>query len=341
MESIPLCPRQVIAISQEDCALRQSAPEALLGALADSPETFTHMLACGNGLPVGIALQCPPFPEKRDKPVTACYIAQCKQVFRTQMHDKAAFYYLIGVKNFRALRAAVLALTDMTGRTLVAELHTAEESRMEDGTDCLAAVGVLQRIGVSTVILRADEAVHLEDTLTRIAPHARLSLGVRVPSAWLHAHVTLTNTEIALPVPQESAAELWAALSAYAGCRAVRRDHDDMILAPDGRDAHFIHAVTDISDEIPCDHRLEQRLLDIEDEEAAALKLVLKEEDDLYNLETALYMLSRPVCLCAETPELLEKALRVYHGLAIDDGTCARDALISRYFSEKYGMICL
>lgn len=341
MEPIPLCPRHVIALSEADCALHESEPEALLGALADSPLMFARMRACKDGVPVGIVLPCPPFPRKREEPVTELYIAQCKEVFRQKMHDKAAFYYLNGAESFRALRAAVLALTDMTGRTIIAELHTAGESRMADGTDCLAAVGVLQRIGVSTVIVRAAEAAHLEDALARIAPYARLSVGVRVPSAWLRAQVCLINAEIVLPVPNEGAAEVWAALSAYAGCRVVRRDHDDMILAPDGRDAHFVHAVTDISDEIPCDHHLEERLLEIEDEEAAALKLVIKEEDDLYNLETDLYMLSRPVCLCAETPELLEKALRIYHGLAIYDGTWPQDAMVVKYFSEKYGMICL
>ena len=82
-------------------------------------------------------------------------------------------------------------------------------------------------------------------------------------------------------------------------------------------------------------------LLEIEDEEAAALKLLLHEEDDLYNLETDGYMLSRPVCLYAEHPELLEKALRVYPGLAIYDGTWEIAPAVARYFSEKYGMICL
>ena len=123
--------------------------------------------------------------------------------------------------------------------------------------------------------------------------------------------------------------------------QTVSRDHDDVILAPDGHNAHFIDAVTDISDEIACDHHLEENLLEIEDQEAAALKLLIQEEDDLYNLETDLYMLSRPVCLCAETPELLEKALRIYCGLAIYDGTWEQDPALVKYFSEKYGMICL
>ncbi len=45
-----------------------------------------------------------------------------------RMHDEAAFYYLRGAEDFRALRAAVLALTDMTGRTIIAELRAGEDA---------------------------------------------------------------------------------------------------------------------------------------------------------------------------------------------------------------------
>ena len=339
MEPIPLCTRQILAISGQGCALAASVPASLIGALATSEKSFQRML--GYGLPVGVALPCPPTPKDMDTPWIERYIKQCKTAFRPRMQEKAAFYYLRGAEDFRALRAAVLALTDMTGRTVVAELHAAAEGRMADGTDCLAAVGVLQRIGVSTVMLSAAQPEQLEDALERIAPYARLSIGVCVPCSWLEQNIQLTNVEILLPAPHESAARVWQALEGYAGGRTVRRDHDDVILAPDGRDAHFIDAVTDISDEIDCDHHLEERLLEIEDEEAAALKLLLHEEDDLYNLETDGYMLSRPVCLYAEHPELLEKALRVYPGLAIYDGTWEIAPAVARYFSEKYGMICL
>lgn len=341
MEPIPLCTRHVIATSAEDFALLDRAPEALAGALASSPKTFARMLEQNQTLPVGMSLPCPPVPENLEMPKTEHYIALCKEAFRPRMQDKAAFYYLRGAEDFRSLRAAVLAVTDMSGRTIIAELHVDEEGRMADGTDCLAAVGVLQRIGVSTVILNAAEPEALEDALERIAPYARLSVGVSVPCAWLRAGVKLTNVEALLPAAHESAPRVWQALADYTGGRTVGRDHDDVILAPDGCNAHFIDAVTDISDEIDCDHRLEENLLEMEDQEASALKLLIHEEDDLYNLETDLYMLSRPVCLCAETPELLEKALRIYSGLAIYDGTWEQDPALVKYFSEKYGMICL
>lgn len=341
MEPIPLCTRQVIATTREGYALQKRAPGALAGALATSPRTFEQLLEEAAGLPAGMTLPCPPVPEGLEYPATERYITLCKQAFRPRLHDKAAFYYLRGAEDFRALRAAVLAFTDMSGRTLIAELPAGEEGRMPDGTDCLAAVGVLQRIGVSTVVFTAASPEQLEDALERVAPYARLSVGASVPAAWLRAGVRLTNVELLLPAPHENALRVWDALEGYTGGRTAGRDHDDYILAPDGSNAHFIDAVTGISDEIECDYRLEERLLEVEDEEAAALKLVLYEEDDLYNLERDLYMLSRPVCLCAEDPEILEKALRIYPGLALYDGTWEQDSTVVKYFCKKYGMIWL
>lgn len=341
MEPIPLCTRQVLATSREDYVLQEQAAGALAGGLATSMRTFEQILQENDGVPAGVTLPCPAVPEDMEYPATERYITLCKKAFRPRMHDKAAFYYLRGAEDFRALRAAVLAFTDMSGRTLIAELPAGEEGCMPDGTDCLAAVGVLQRIGVSTVIFTADQPDWLEEALERVAPYARLSIGASVPTRWLREGIRLTNVELLLPAAHENARRVWEALQEYTGGRTVGRDHDDYILAPDGRNAHFIDAVTGISDEIECDHRLEERLLEVEDEEAAALKLVLYEEDDLYNLENDLYMLSRPVCLCAEDPELLEKALRIYVGLALYDGTWEQDPAVVKYFCEKYGMIWL
>ncbi len=341
MEPTPFSKRQVIATSREDYALQSRIPGALTGALATSMRTFEQMQQEGIDVPAGITLPCPALPDGLEYPVTEQYIELCKQAFRPRLHDHASFYYLRGAADFRTLRAAVLAFTDMSGRTLIAELTAGEDGRMPDGVDCLAAVGVLQRIGVSTVIFTAEQPEQLEDALARVAPYARISIGASVPASWLRAGVRLTNVEVLLPPAHESALRIWDALESYTGGRTAGRDHDDYILAPDGYNAHFIDAVTNISDEIECDHRLEERLLEIEDEEAAALKLVLHEEDELYNLEEDLYMLSRPVCLCAEDPELLEKALRIYVGLAIYDGTWEQEPAVLKYFCKKYGMIWL
>ena len=54
------------------------------------------------------------------------------------VYKRQAFYYLHGASTFPALRAAVLALGDLCGRTVIAELHVEDdEGHLPDGTDCL------------------------------------------------------------------------------------------------------------------------------------------------------------------------------------------------------------
>ena len=223
-------------------------------------------------LPQGYALRCPPVPEGLEPPKTERYIASCKKLFRRDAQQPADFFLLHGAEDFRALRACVLAMTDLTGKTLIAELETADGGRMADGTDIVAAAGVLQRIGVSTLLVGARRPDELSEALERLAPYARLSVGARLPAQWLRDGVALAGAELFAPVPGEPEEGLREALAGWGGWRGAERDHDDVLLVPDGRDAHFIAPTVDVSDEIVCDHRLYESLLEAEDEEAAVLK---------------------------------------------------------------------
>lgn len=341
MDTIPLQRPQLILTDPAEAGLAVAHKADVAGALAYSATDFERFTAACPGLPVGLVLTCPPLEADREAPWTEDYIARCREAFAPAMRADAAFWYLRGAVDFRALRAAVLAVTDLSGRAIVTGLPMAEGDRLIDNTDCVAAVGVLQRIGVATVILSADDKEALEDALERLAPYARLSIGVRCPLSWMDGDLTLTNTELLLPMPGEPAAGLLEAADRPTLCRIERDDLEEYILCPDGRDAHFIDPTTDISDEIECGARLDERLLELEDEEAAAFKLLIEEESDLGTLEECMYMISRPICLCAENPELLERALRIYCGLALYDGTWEQDEHVVRYFEEKYGMIRL
>ncbi len=344
MESIPLSEGQLMVTDPDDHSLLVSNQELIAGALAADPQIFARMRETCPEIPVGLMLACPTLPKDDVLPACEAYIAECRKRFQPLLQLHADFYYLHGVSNFHALRAAVLAVTDLSGAALMAELPVDADCRMEDGTDCVAAVAVLQRIGVSTVVLTASEPEDLPEALHGIAPYARISLGVRCPAVWLLRGLDLPNVELFVPMANERARRLadLVQLRRVNGTQTiVPRELDDVVLAPDGRDAHFIDWTTSISDEISCDHLLGERLIELEDEAPAAFKLLLEEEEDVIALEENLYMITRPVCLCAESPELLEKALRVYAGLALYDGTWEQEARILKYFSEKYGLICM
>lgn len=323
--------------------LYEEQPERFGGALAPDGETCAAWAKKLDSIPVGIALDCPTVPDREscELPLTLCYIDLCKTVFQPLLHQDAAFYYLRGAQTFAALRAAVIALGELSGRTVITEILVEDDKgRLADGTDVRAAVGVLQRIGVTTVILSAHDPESLTEALEMTAPYARLSLGVAVHSAWLREQTILYNTEVVLPIEYDSEDRLLQALGTHKCGRLVPRDHDDFILAPDGTNVHFIDPTIDISDEIECGPRLEETLIDAEDE-AGALKLVLECEEDVITLEEYRYMISRPLCLCAESAALLEQGLRVYAGLALYDGTWEQPEEIVHYLEQKYGLIRL
>ena len=341
---IPLCQSghrpQLLLNDPAALPLYHRAPEHFAGALAPDAalcDAWAEELA---PLPVGLTLACPPEPDAEhcERPITMCYIEQCKDAFRPLLHEDAAFYYLHGAPTFPALRAAVLALGDLCGRTIIAELCVEDDAgHLNDGTDVRAAIGVLQRIGVTTVLLTAPDPEALTQALEIAAPYARLSVGVCMRADWV-PQTTLFNTEVILP--DDPAAFVQALESDRLQCRTLPRDHDDFICAPDGRHAHFINPMIDISDEIECGPHLDEDLIEAEDD-AGAFKLLLETEEDVITLEESRYMISRPLCLCAESADLLEQGLRVFPGLALYDGTWEQDEAVISNFETKYGMIRL
>jgi len=330
---------QILLTRQEALPLCQEHPEWFAGALAPDAVRCEKWVKTLSDIPVGLPLDCPEWIDTEEPLVTLQYIRLCKKTFRPLLHRNAAFYYLRHVGNFQALRAAVLALGDLSGKTVMAELSIDEEGRLPDGTDVLAAVGVLQRIGVTAIVFTASDPTVLTEALEITAPYARLSIGVQMHIEWLWAQIPLYNTEFLLPA-DEKENKLISAIEEYTAADFLEREHNDLILAPDGKNAHFISPTIDISDEIECGPRLEEAVLQAE-EDTGALKLLLETEDDVIALETYGYMISRPVCLCASSAELLEQGLRVYPGLALYDGTWEQPEEVVKYWEQKYGLIRL
>ena len=142
---------QLMLTSSDDVPLWRAHPDRFAGAIAPDGAACDEWEKQLDPLPVGIALDCPPVPDEEDenveRPVTLFYIRQCKEAFRDRLHEDAAFYYLRNAETFASLRAAVLALGDISGRTVIAELTLADdEGHLSDGTDVRAAIGVLQRV---------------------------------------------------------------------------------------------------------------------------------------------------------------------------------------------------
>ena len=134
MEPIPLSGGQLILTNPDDHTLLARDPSLIGGALAHDLDTLQKMRMTCPEVPVGLSAACPPLPEDRDVPLCERYIRTCRAAFKPFVQERPAFYYLHGAENFRALRAAVLAMTDLSGAALMAELPVDADGRMEDGS---------------------------------------------------------------------------------------------------------------------------------------------------------------------------------------------------------------
>ena len=222
--------------------------------------------------------------------------------------------------------------------------------RIEEGTASLSATlcasdgprletVTVKRMG-SPAVTGSGAAVFVTDTSADIAASTSTVEMLLLGSG---SEASLLTTAVLKMMPEaegDSVPALLRALDEKADCRSIVRDHDDFILAPDGTNAHFIDPTIDISDEIECGPRLGEDLLEAEDD-SGAFKLLLETEDDLVALEECRYMISRPICLCAENADLLEKGLRVFPGLALYDGTWEQPDEVVHYWERKYGLVRL
>ena len=69
------------------------------------------------------------------------------------------------------------------------------------------------------------------------------------------------------------------------------------------------------------------------------LSIRLEDEDELENFEEAQYSIAKPLHLLCEDAELLEKALRMYQGIAMYTGDLPAETLETLH--KKYGLIVL
>lgn len=85
---------------------------------------------------------------------------------------------------------------------------------------------------------------------------------------------------------------------------------------------------------LPCSASLADDIEECEDE---ILAVSITSQQDFEYFEEAQYAVDRPLCLMCEDAELLEKALRVFQGKCMYEGSLDPEVLAS--LSEKYGLV--
>lgn len=307
--------------------------------------------------PTGLSI--PPFGQTPFEELVQIYAQQaaaCKD---------ADLFVLETAVSMAEARAAVLAVRSVSDKPVWACFTCGEDGRTPTGVDVLAAMIVMQGMGVSAFGLNCSDGPDcVAEQLERLAPYAAVPL-IAKPSAGLPTVENgmpvydCTPERFASFVPRLAA----AGVGVFGGCcgagpkhiealkRAlagvtpapIRPQDPDVIPCASEKEARFITPEVDVGESIECTPDLLEDILNAEeDSPQGALKISVLEQDDVDIFAENQYAIKDALCLTTDVPELLEAALRAYQGRAFWDGTEDEiDPAFLREMSRKYGLILL
>ena len=263
---------------------------------------------------------------------------------------KVDLYLVETMMDMAEARAAVLAVRETDpDKPVMVSFFCDDEGRTPEGVDVLAALIVMQGMGVDAFGLNCMEPEIMAEQLERLAPYATIPL-IAAPNGgeWdLAGYVERfasagvrffgaccgSTPEDIVAIGQEMDR---LQLGAYI---PVEQD-PDVIPCASEREARFITPDVDVGEDIECTPDLTEDILDAEDV-GSTLKILIQEHDDLDMFAENQYLVEDALCLSSDVPELLEQALRVYQGRAFWDGTGDIEPEDLQPLVEKYGLIIL
>lgn len=259
-------------------------------------------------------------------------------------------------------RAAVLAVRRVSQKPIWVCFTCDDNGRTPMGTDVLAALIVMQGMGVSAFGLNCvAEPEALAEQLERIGPYASIPL-IAKPSAGLPqgGNYAWGPGRLAGLVPRMAE----AGVRIFGGCCGTGPEHitalaqaaagvdfsrlaapekdPDVIPCASEREARFITPDVDVGEVIECSPDLMEDILEAEEKcPQGALKIAILEEDDVDIFAENQYAVRDALCLSSDVPELLEAALRVYQGRAFWDGTEELEPEFLDQMRRTYGLVLL
>ncbi len=269
------------------------------------------------------------------------------------------FLHIFDMQDLSEGRAALLAAHEAT-RLPVIVSAACDEDGMVGETDVMACLAVCQGIGCAAFGLscynRPDIA---QQQLARLYPYASVPLFVKLDAYEQDGY------EKTLVSPGKYASHVRGCLEAgatsiFTGAGAVAEyaqlagielaefsesqitagpKKEGVILSATSREAHFIDPMLDISEPLYVGTELDEDIYDAEQSGVDAIKVHLREVDDIELFAESLYMLDLPLCLSADDLSLFERAAMLYPGRALYDGTCDFEDEELRPILEKYGVI--
>ncbi len=262
-------------------------------------------------------------------------------------------------------RAAVLAVKSVSDKPIWVTFTCDENGRTLAGNDVLAAMIIMQGMGVSAFGLNCSTGPEaMLEQLERLTPYATVPL-IAKPNAGLPS--TEDGKTVYHCPPEEFVSYVdrlaAAGVRIFGGCCGTGPEHiaalkaavervdfsrfptperdPDVIPCASEQEARFITPDVDVGEVIECTPDLLEDILDAEEHCQGALKIAILEQDDVDIFAENQYAVKDALCLYSDVPELLEGALRAYQGRAFWDGTGELEPEFLHEMSRKYGLVLL
>lgn len=314
----------------------------------------------GDLSPLGVFIK--PFGDTDFEQMVEIYAEQV----RALLGGGVDFFVLETVMTLTEARAAVLAVRENTDKPIFVTFTCDEHGKTIWGADILAALIVMQGMGVSAFGLNCSTGPEaMAENMRRLAPYARIPL-IAKPNAGLPRVDEAGNTFFDMAADDFCAFTedfIQSGVRLFGGCcgtdethiLALGREVERLAPAPfvpaeesqeflpcaTERSAQFIDPTIDVGVSIKCSPELAEDILNAEEEPTGAIKILIENEDDLETFELNQYMINEALCLCSDSEAVFEHALRVFNGRAFYDGTCELSEPFLLRMSKKYGLVRL
>ncbi|MVB11284.1 Homocysteine S-methyltransferase [Caprobacter fermentans] len=300
------------------------------------------------GIPVGGAigpsgLFVPPHGESDFDDIFDGY----REQIRALDEGGADFLLLEGFHALSDLRAALLAART-TGLPVIALMSVDSDGNTMTGGSLLPGLITLQSMGADAVGLCCTAEPDLAEQFGRARQHAAVPFAVRLEAAGLsprqlaEAAVSFLDAGVgflgtgtgAEPEHLKALAEILKDSSP-----PMLPEEPDCDAAAIEQEAFFLGDDIILSEPIRCTSSLEDDLIDLDDEQVTAALVEITGMDDAVLLGTVGGMTRLPIAVHADTPTVLDAALRYFQGRLIVDSDCQIEREILEPLAAKYGAI--
>lgn len=259
----------------------------------------------------------------------------------------ADFLLLEGLGSLSDLRAALLAART-TGLPVMVLMSVDSDGHTMTGGNLLPALITLQAMGADAVGLSCDAEPDLAEEFRRAQQHAavpfaaRLNPGGLSPKELAEAAVPFLEAGVRIlgagpGAGPEHTAALAEAIKKYGPPNLPAEPDCDA--AAIEQEAFFLGDDIILSKPIRCTSSLADDLIDLDDEQVTAALVDVAGMDDAALLGAAGNMTRLPIAVHADSPTVLDAALRYFQGRLIIDSDCQIERETIEPLAAKYGAI--